>query len=195
MKADFQAGLQSKFENSVCPEDTSLEILWDQLKSAILQTSEGVLGFTTKKNKDWFDENNQEIQELLAKKRSSHQDQLAQPSCPVRMAAVRLICGILQRKLREIQNEWWTNLAKRTQQHADLSDYRGFSKALKAVYGPTHRAQYPLCSADGQVLFTNKASILSRWSEHFQSLFSADHIVQDPAVLRIPLQPFKAELD
>ena len=108
MKADFQAGLQSKFENSDCPEETSLETLWGKLKSAILLRSEKVLGFTTKKNKDSFDENNQEIQELLAKKRSSHQAHLAQPSCPVRKAAFRLIYSILQRKLQEIQNEWWT---------------------------------------------------------------------------------------
>ena len=67
VKTDFQAGLPSKFENSDCPEDTSPETLWDQLKSAILQTSEEILGFTTKKNKNWFDENNQEIQELLTK--------------------------------------------------------------------------------------------------------------------------------
>ena len=76
VKADFQ------FHNSDWPEDTSPETLWDQMKSAILQISEEVLGFTTK-NKDWFDENNQEIQELLAKKISSHQAHLAKPSCPV----------------------------------------------------------------------------------------------------------------
>ena len=79
---------------------------WDQLKSAILQTSEDVLGFTTEKNKDWFDVNNQEIQELLAKKRSSHQAHLAQPSCPVRRTAFHLICSIRQCMLRVIQNEW-----------------------------------------------------------------------------------------
>ena len=85
VKADFQAGLLSKFENSDCRENTSPETLWDQLKRAILQTSEEVLGFTTKKNKDWFNKNKQKIQELLAKKRSSHQAHLAQP-CPVRRA-------------------------------------------------------------------------------------------------------------
>ena len=42
VKADFKAGLLSKFENSDCPEDTSPETLWNQLKSAILQTSEEV---------------------------------------------------------------------------------------------------------------------------------------------------------
>ena len=99
VKADFQAGLQSKFENSYCPEDTSPETLWDKLKIAIMHTSEEVLGFITEKNKDWFDENNQEIQELLAKKRSSHQAHLAHPSCAVRRVAVRLICSILLSKL------------------------------------------------------------------------------------------------
>ena len=63
------------------------------------------------------------------------------------------------------------------------------------MYGLTHQVQIPLHSADEQVLFTDKASILSWWSEHFQSLFNADRVVQDPAVLRISQQPFKAESD
>ena len=58
VKANFQAGLPSKVENSDCPEDASSETLWDQLKSTIPQTFEEVLGFTTKKNKGWFNENN-----------------------------------------------------------------------------------------------------------------------------------------
>ena len=81
VRDDFQAGLPSKFENSDCQEDTSPESLWEQLKSAILQTSEEVPRFTTKKNKDWFDENNQEIQELLAKKRSPSPPGSAVMSC------------------------------------------------------------------------------------------------------------------
>ena len=90
-------------KTSDCLEDTS-ETPWGQLKSAILQKSEEVQGFTTK-NKDWFNENNQEIQELLAKKRSFHQAHLDQPSCSLRMAVFYLICCIPQCKLREIQNE------------------------------------------------------------------------------------------
>ena len=76
----------------------------------------------------------------------------------------------------------------------DDNDYTT-GTSLKAVYGQTHRVQNPLHSADGQRLFTDKVSILNRWSEHFQSFFSADRVVQDPAVLCIPLQLFKAELD
>ena len=63
------------------------------------------------------------------------------------------------------------------------------------MYGLFHRVQSPLRSADGQVLFTDQASILSRWSEHFQSPFRADRVVQGPAVLGILQQPLKAKLD
>ena len=53
-------------------------------------------------------------------------------------------------------------------------------------------SRVPCAVQMGNCFVTDKASILSRWSEHF---FSADRVLQDPAVLRIPQQPFKAELD
>ena len=70
MKADFQSNLQSRLEDPSLAADPSLEDMWDHLKFSIAMASEEVLGFASKKNKDWFDENNQEIQELLVKKRS-----------------------------------------------------------------------------------------------------------------------------
>ena len=193
--ADFQAGLQLRLVDSSCQVDPPLETLWVHLRTAISQTAEEVLGYTTRKNKDWFDENNKEIQELLTQKRSAHQAHLAQPSCPEKKAAFRLVCSKLQRKLREIQNEWWTNLAKSTQMCADAGDYRGFYEALKAVYGPIYQVRSPLRSSDGLELLTDKTAILSRWSEHFQALFNANRTVEDSVIFRIPQQPVKAELD
>ncbi|XP_063598691.1 uncharacterized protein LOC134775161 [Penaeus indicus] len=140
----------------------------------------------SKKNKDWFDENNLEIKELLEKKRSAHQAHLAQPTCQEKKkTAFQLICSNLQRKLREIQND----LAERT------GDCRGFYEALKAVYGPSRQVQSPLRSADDQTLLTDKTSILSRWSDHFHFLFSANCTVQNSAILRIPQQSVKSDLD
>jgi len=195
VKADFQAGLRAKLGNDSYPDDSSPKALWVKLKSAILETSENIMGLNTKKNKDWFNKNNHKIQGLLANKRSVHQAQLAQPSCPVRKAAFRRFCSNLQRKLRDIQNKWWINLAKRTRHSADADDFRGFYEALKAVYGPAQQIQSPLHSADRFALLTDKMSILSRWSDHFQTLFSADRVVQDSAILSIPQLPVKVELD
>ena len=132
---------------------------------------------------------------MLAEKRSAHQAHLAHPSCPVKKAAFRHICSNLRLKLRLMQNEWWTNLAVRTQQYADAGDFRGFYEVLKVVYSPTHQARSPLHSADGRALLKDQTSILSRCSEHFQELFSADRVVQDSALLRIPQLPVKMELD
>ena len=103
VKTIFRADLQTKLGQDSCSKDSSPEALWNKLKTAILQTSKNVLGLSTKKNKDWFDENNHEIHDLLAKKRSAHQAHLAQPWCPMKKAAFRHTCGNLQCKLRIIQ--------------------------------------------------------------------------------------------
>uniref|UniRef100_K7EZ64 Reverse transcriptase domain-containing protein n=1 Tax=Pelodiscus sinensis TaxID=13735 RepID=K7EZ64_PELSI len=196
VKAVFQESLRSRLEEQSCLADSppAPEVLWDRIKTIVLQTSEDILGFSTK-NRDWFDENNLEVQELLSKKRSAHQVHLAQSSCPHKKAAFRLECSTFQRKLREIQNEWWTNLAVRTQLCADTGDYRGFYEALKAVYGPSYQILSLLRSADGKKLLTEKDSILNHWSEHFYTLFNASRSVQEPAIDRIPQQPVKTELD
>ena len=76
---------------------------------------------------------------------------------------------------------------------ADVGGYRDFYEALKAVYGPTHQVQSPLRSSDGQNLFTVNTSILAHWSEHLQTLFSANRTVQETAINRVPqLPPIKA---
>ena len=113
----------------------------------------------------------------------------------MKKATFRRACSILQRKLRELQNDWWDCLAMETQLCPDVGDYRGFYEALKAVYGPTHQVQSPLCSSDSQDLLTDNFSILARWSEHFQTLFSANRTVQDTALDRVPQLPPIEELD
>ncbi|XP_065541881.1 uncharacterized protein LOC136017496 [Lathamus discolor] len=77
----------------------------------------------------------------------------------------------------------------------DLGDHRGFYEALKAVYGPTFQVQSPLRSADGQMLLTDKISILNRWSKHFQTLFSANRVVQGKGIQHILEHLVKNELD
>ena len=104
-KAKLHAGLQKRFDEPPNTVDPTPNTLWENLKAAILKTFEEVLGHTTKRNKDWFDENDREIQELLAKKRAAHQAHLAHPSCPVKKATFRQICSIVQRNLKEILNE------------------------------------------------------------------------------------------
>ena len=104
VEADFQAGLHAKLEHSSNPPDSSPETIWEQLKSAILQTSVEVVGLAKRKNKDWFHEYDAAIRELLSKKRSTDQAHLSQPSCKEKKTAFCRACSNLQHSLREIQN-------------------------------------------------------------------------------------------
>ena len=70
-------------------------------------------------------------------------------------------------------------LAERTQRYTDMGDIYAFYEALKAVYGPSHQIQAPLCSSDGSTLLTDKEVILQHWSEHFECLFSDRRTVQE----------------
>ncbi len=62
VRAVFQESLWSRLEEPICLADSPLapEVLWDHIKTVVLQTSEDTLGFTTKKNRDWFNESNLE---------------------------------------------------------------------------------------------------------------------------------------
>ena len=67
------------------------------------------------------------------------------------------------------------------------------SRRLQGQYmGPFIRF---ILSCDGQKVLSDNSSILARWSEHFQSLISANRNVTDTAIHHITQFPFKQELD
>ena len=189
---------QSEFESKLAPTeiiDADPEKMWQDLKSTLQETTAEVVGFTTRKNKDWFDESDEEIQQLISDKRSCHQRVLSNPGYQVAKESYRQACCTLQKKLREIQNDWWLALAQRTQRYADTGNSRAFYEALRTVYGPTHQIQAPLHSADGSTLLTDKKDILNRWAEHYGTLFSDTRSVEDASLDSIQQLPVKHEVD
>ena len=63
------------------------------------------------------------------------------------------------------------------------------------MHWPTHQVNTPIRSSDGQNLICDNTSILARWSEHFQSLFSANRNMLDNNTHRIFQLPLKPEID
>ena len=61
-----------------------------------------------------------------------------------------------------------------------------FYDAIKTMYGPQPASSFPLMSADGQKLLTEKAHILDRWTEHFDAVLNrSSHIIEE-ATNRLP---------
>ena len=57
-----------------------------------------------------------------------------------------------------------------------------------------HQIQAPLRSSDGSTLLTDKETILQRWSEHFEGLFSDRRTVQESSLAKISQVNVKLEL-
>ena len=132
--------------------DAEPEEEWEQTKTILQETTAEVVGQSTRKQQDWFDNADKEIQELLQKKHSCHNHLLSKPDDQATRAAYKTACSILKAKLRTMQNDWWTGLAETKHQYADMYE------ALKAIFGPSHQIQAPLCSLDGSTLLTRRGS-------------------------------------
>ena len=76
-----------------------------------------------------------------------------------------------------------------------MGEMRAFYEALKAVYGPSHQIQAPLCSSDGSTLLTDKEAILQRQSKHFEGFFNDRRTAQESSLARISHVDVKLELD
>ena len=103
-----------------CVTAAEPEEQWRQMKTTLQESTVEVVGLSTRKHQDWFDEADKEIKELLENKRPCHNHLLAKPDDQAAKAAYKTACSTLQAKLRTMQNEWWTGLADRTQRYADM---------------------------------------------------------------------------
>ncbi len=143
VRAVFQESLWSRLEEPICLADSPLapEVLWGPYQNCC---PANIWRYP------WI---HHEEKQGLVQWEQFRRDQHTRHTWPNRSACIkktafRLACSTLQRKLQEIQNEWWTNLVVRTQLCADTGDYRGFYEAPKTVYGPSYQILSLLQSAD-----------------------------------------------
>ena len=169
--------------------------MWDHIAAGLMDNASHVLGHQTRKNRDWFQENNAEIRKLLREKNAAHGACLRNPSSVALRQKFSQLRSITQKKLREIENNWWLTLSREIQGYADTNNMHEFYDAVKRLYGPTSRAIVPVRSEDGSALIRDKNGILSRWAEHFDLLLNHE-TTTDPAILdELPDMTILAELD
>ena len=73
---------------------------WKQMKTILQETTIEVVGLSTRKYQDCFNEEDREIQELLEKKRSCPNRLFVKPDDQAATAAYKTACSTFQAKLR-----------------------------------------------------------------------------------------------
>ena len=185
--------LVEELDNKLPPPNTDphadVEAEWVRLRDAVYAAASDVVGPTTRKHQDWFDDNNSRIQTLLEQKHRLHRALLNDPSSTSKKEAFSAARRTVQSELRRMQDEWLSEQADAIQAYAERKDMKNFYSALKAVYGPTSSGSSPLLSADGNVLISDKEKILERWAEHFNSVLNRPSSINEEVIARLPQVP------
>ncbi|KAK3895531.1 hypothetical protein Pcinc_000769 [Petrolisthes cinctipes] len=87
-------------------DQASVEDHWTTLRDAMTRAAEETIGFVSKKNQDWFDENDETISLLIEAKRQTRLILENQPTAVNKRTHKQAVADC-QRRIREVQNTWW----------------------------------------------------------------------------------------
>ena len=188
----FQDTLDSNIQNATLTEDCSEK--WDQFKNVVSETAKSVLGPKQRVHQDWFDDNDEQISQLLQEKNSAFITWQNDHSSQAKKDRYKHLEKQAQRKLREMKDAGWDRKAE-VQMSADTHNSKKFSSALNAVYRPSKPGSTPLQSADGSMLIKDQEGLRNRWAEHFSTRLNKPSTVDPTALEQVPQQPTLNDLD
>ena len=167
---------------------------WETLSSRVYSTAVETLGYTKKRNADWFDENNQVIKLAIDERNRALMAKLSNPT-EGNKQKLKLARKNLQQNLRIMENDWWLRRAEEMQQMADRNSSSGFFNSLKEVYGPKAQMSNLLLSRDGNETLTDPNQLTQRWKEHFGALLNVESSTDDTALDHIDPLPERQHLN
>uniref|UniRef100_A0A0L8FF39 Uncharacterized protein n=1 Tax=Octopus bimaculoides TaxID=37653 RepID=A0A0L8FF39_OCTBM len=175
-RQELAATLEQKFaelpDTETGPTDGQpLTSEWDILATTIANAVKDILGVLNRRHQDLFDDNSTEIHSLLRETNAARNRYLRQLTAANGRHWERFRPEV-QRKLRTIQNNWWKTKAQEIQSYADTNDIQAFYESMKTAYGPIRGSLCPVWNYDSTSLIKDRDGILSRWTEHFDTLLN-----------------------
>ena len=186
--------LEATLNEKLTQNAGSVEEKWSSFRDTVYQVSSEVLGSVTRKHEDWFDENSSELKTLIENRNKARVDNLNRNTRSTK-AKLRHHNRVLQKRCRELKNQWWLNKAAELQTLADTNNVKGFYQSMKAVWGPRLCSPDQLLARDKNTVQTDKQDLLKRWTAHFQTLLNDITDVDEDVVDQMAQSPTNMELD
>ena len=101
----------------------------------------------------------------------------------------------VQKKLREMENNWWLKKAEDMQKQAEENNSAGFFRSLKEVYGPRAQMTNTLLSEDGNTTLTQPKHLIQRWREYFGTLLNVESNTDEEILSHIIILPQQMDLN
>ena len=124
---------------------------WEEFKVTLQEAAKYTFDQKKKVSSDWFDDQEDEIKQLLKDKCLSRNE--------------------LRERVRELKNRWFHERAEEAERHAQSKNHREFYAAVNRIYGPKSKSTHPVKSKKG-ILLTSSPDIKDRWVEHFSELLN-----------------------
>ena len=195
LRGTFEEKVNQLVQDTGVINSCDLNNKWDAFSSNLISLAKDVLGTTPRKHRDWFEENNTAIQDLLKAKNHAHVDCLKNPTSTVLRQRFARLRSEAQKCLRDLEDSWWKQLSLEMQGYADTNNIHRFYECTKRINGPIKRNILPVRAADGTSLIRDRKGILSRWAEHFNSLLNACNPSDHTVLQDLPSLPACTELD
>ena len=192
-KESLTNAIDSKL-SSLSSISMDIESDWAAFRDSVYSAAKDEIGVARRKHRDWFDENNENIQCLLQEKHKHHKALLNDPKSERKKALYVNSRKTVQRELRQMQDVWYSKKADEIQSYADSNNMKDFYASLKSVYGPQPSGSSPLLSSDGNSIITDRSKILDRWAEHFQAVLNRPSNINDEAINRLKQTPINIAL-
>ena len=190
---DLQGNLAKRLENLELKQGET-ENNWAELKKQVGEAALETLGTMKRHHQDWFDDNNDEIENLLKEKYTAHRIWLTDKTCSTKHDRFKQARSKLQRSLREMKDSWWRKKAEEIQRYADTKNTKMFYSSIKNVYGPKQSSTAPIRNLEGELL-TDKEAIDKRFSEHFEQLLNRPSAIDTDVINEIPVRVVNNQLD
>ena len=166
---------------------------WDATKDDLYKVAEETVGTVAARSRDWFDENDQAISDVLAAKNNIRsrimQKDLSKDQERQLSEALKQAKADAQRKLRSMQDAWWSNLAAEMQAAADMKNSKELYNLTKQAFGPKTARITQLRSKDVKEVHNTMEKISNRWKEHFSKLLNRKSQVDPAALERMQQRP------
>ncbi|CAI9723481.1 Hypothetical predicted protein [Octopus vulgaris] len=159
IRAKFQEYVEEQLQNL---DSSASDDMWNNMKSAIYDSSLRAFGTDRLSKEDWIEANAAILMPLLEKKCKIFITHNRKPTESTKQQ-LHAAKSNLQKETRKCTNQYWDKLCLEIQKVSDMGNIRKMYEKIRVAIGPTVSKVAPLKSVIGDQL-TNKKKQTERWN-------------------------------
>jgi len=174
VREEFKLELKNRFSVlSTQNDDTDIEESWKAIKNVYIETSEKIMGFREKQQKEWISEETwKETERRKLAKENVNRTKTRQQKISTQTQYSEINRRV-KRSIRKDKRNWINEQAKIAEEAEKKGDIRELYNITRKLSQRKFRMNKPV-NTKSVMLLTTQEEQLKRWEEHFSEIFNKD---------------------